>query len=217
MFVITYDEHGGLYDHVPPPADVPAPGGGRGLLGRILHAIWHRKTQSFDFTMLGPRVPTVIVSPHIPAGTLIAETHDHASVPATLRAIFAPTAQPLTKRDAWAATFHHALSLDNPRTDLLDLSQHVTTTAAAAAANAAAAETGAPTTAAATTKVGAEVIPTYYQDFLKQTEQVRKHLRAVGEPEIQNVTASSGGQSAAEVTAAFQEAAHRHRHTDTAG
>jgi phospholipase C len=217
MFVITYDEHGGLYDHVPPPADVPAPGGGRGLLGRILHAIWHRETQPFDFTMLGPRVPTVIVSPHIPAGTLIAETYDHASVPATLRAIFAPTAQPLTKRDAWAATFHHALSLDNPRTDLLDLSQHVTTTPAAATANAAAAETGAPTTAAATTKLGAEVIPTYYRDFLKQAERVRKHLRTVGEPEIQNVTPGSGGQSAAEVTAAFQEAAHRHRHTDTAG
>lgn len=215
ILVITYDEHGGLYDHVPPPVEVPAPGGGRGLLGRILHAIFRRKTQPFDFTMPGPRVPTVIVSPHIPAGTLLPEIYDHASVPATLRAIFAPTAEPLTNRDAWAATFHHALTLTEPRTRLPDLSSHAGISASVAAARAAAAETGRPTTATATTHVRADQIPSYYRDFIRQAEKVRKHLGAVDEPEIRNVTPSAGVQSAAEVTAAFQAAAHRHRHADT--
>jgi len=27
LFVITYDEHGGFFDHVPPPADCPSPDG----------------------------------------------------------------------------------------------------------------------------------------------------------------------------------------------
>ncbi|MGH3972200.1 MAG: alkaline phosphatase family protein [Pseudonocardiaceae bacterium] len=59
-----------------------------------------RKTRSFDFTMLGPRVPAVVVSPYIAAGTVDDTVRDHASVPATLRAVFAPDAAPLTRRDA---------------------------------------------------------------------------------------------------------------------
>lgn len=213
VFVITYDEHGGLYDHVPPPTDVPAPGGGRGILGRTLHAIWHRKTYPFDFTMLGPRVPTVIVSPRIPQGTLITQTHDHASVPATLRALFAPAAAPLTKRDAWAAPFHEVLSLDHPRTDLPDLSQHVTGRAVVGSESPPAG-TDAPSVARPDSNVTAEAVPGYYQDFVKQAELVRKRLAQVGEPEIEGVGSAREAQGAAAVTTAFQRAAHRHRHAD---
>jgi hypothetical protein len=77
--------------------------------------IWHRKTSAFDFTLLGPRVSAVVVSPCIPAGTVDTRIRDHASVPATVRAIFAPDAAPLTARDAWAAAFHSVLTLDRPR------------------------------------------------------------------------------------------------------
>ncbi len=57
LLVITYDEHGGLYDHVPPPGGATPPDATPGEFG-------------FDFTRFGPRVPAVLVSPLIPAGTV---------------------------------------------------------------------------------------------------------------------------------------------------
>jgi phospholipase C len=215
MFVITYDEHGGMYDHVPPPTDVPAPGGGRGLLGKILHALWHRRSHPFDFTMLGPRVPAVIVSPRIPRGTLIDEVHDHASVPATLRAIFAPDAPPLTERDAWSPIFHEALSLSEPRTDLPDLSAYVSRISPSAAAQTPSVATETPRSEVAAASAAPRKMPEYYQEFIKQADQVRRQLRVKGEPEMAQVSLGRPGiQRAAETTDAFQQAAHRHRHSD---
>jgi phospholipase C len=204
MLLITYDEHGGLYDHRPPPSGIPAPGGGRGPIGRILHGIWHRKVHRFDFTTLGPRVPAVIVSPLIDAGTVDHREHDHASVPATLRSLFAPDAKPLTLRDAWAPPFHDVAERQSPRTDLPDLSKYLPaapTPPAAAAATLA----GAP--------AGNAVIPAYYRDFIKQSDEVRKKLRRVGEPEVSAVVASAGIERAAQTSRAFEQAAHRHRHS----
>ena len=57
LLVITYDEHGGCYDHVPPPAGATPPDNDAGEF-------------EFDFTRFGVRVPTVLVSPLIPAGTV---------------------------------------------------------------------------------------------------------------------------------------------------
>lgn len=206
MLVITYDEHGGLYDHCPPPS-APSPGGGRGLLGRILHAIWHRKVHRFDFRRLGPRVPAVIVSPLIDAGTVDHRERDHASVPATLRALFAPHAKPLTRRDAWAPPFHDVAQRQSPRTDLPDLSAYL--------------PAGPPTSAAATAvpprgAAASDVMPgypAYYRDFIKQSDEVRKKLRRVKEPEMSAVVASAGIERAAQTSRAFEEAAHRHRHS----
>ena len=201
LLVITYDEHGGLYDHVPPPSGVPAPGDPPSRLARILRALWHRRAQAFDFTMLGPRVPAVIVSPLIPAGTVDHRVRDHASVPATVRALFAPDAAPLTARDAWSPAFHDLASLPEPRTDLPDLSPHIHTTAAVLP----------PTVTAATTLSGPLPTPTphHYQDFVRQAEAVRDHLATLNEPETPPPT---DPHLAAEVTLAFAKAAHRHRH-----
>ena len=201
LLLITYDEHGGLYDHVPPPTGVPAPAGGRSTLTRILHAISHRQVRRFGFTMLGPRVPAVIVSPLIEPGTLIHQVHDHASVPATLRALFAPRAAPLTRRDAWAPRFHEAATRDVPRTDLPDLSAYVPAAPAAAAA--------AP---AARKAVEEAQVPPYYRDFIDQADEVRKHLLTLGEPEMPANAAPAGVQRASQTTNAFNQAAHRHRH-----
>jgi phospholipase C len=205
LFVITYDEHGGLYDHVPPPTGVPTPGDSKSLVAKVMHAMLHRRTRPFDFTMLGPRVPAVIVSPTIPAGTLDVRTHDHASVPSTLRAIFAPDAEPLTARDAWSLPFHDLATLDEPRTDLPDLSDFIPTTAGAL-----------PPTVTDTTTVTGRVpteVPDYYQDFIKQADQVRQELEKVAEPEVDSLVAGkSDGQLGADVTLAFAKAAHRHRH-----
>jgi phospholipase C len=89
LLVITYDEHGGCYDHVVPPAAVP-PGGA--------------SPDGFDFGSYGVRVPAVLVSPWIPPKSIIRPPgptpFDHTSIIATLRKRF-PFA-PLTPRDAAA-------------------------------------------------------------------------------------------------------------------
>jgi hypothetical protein len=118
VFVVTYDEHGGTYDHCHPPATV-APGSG--------HDTWTRRLMrwltarnyplGFDFRRLGGRVPCVVVSPWIPRATLDEEVREHASIPATLRRLFAPKAKPLTRRDRHAPTLEHLLSLAAPRRD----------------------------------------------------------------------------------------------------
>jgi phospholipase C len=67
LLLITFDEHGGYYDHVAPPftAD-PRP----------------------EFRQLGFRVPTVVVGPTVRQGAVVSTPFEHASVAATLRARF---------------------------------------------------------------------------------------------------------------------------------
>ena len=125
ILLITYDEHGGAYDHVPPPTNVPPPVARPRLLNRLIRRLYHPISKPFDFRMLGVRVPAVVVSPYIAPGTISTEVRDHASVPSTLRALFAPTAKPLSARDGWAKPFHTLLTLATPRRDdLPDLSSH---------------------------------------------------------------------------------------------
>jgi phospholipase C len=63
LFVVTYDEHGGFYDHVPPPATV-AP---------------DDHTADYAFDRLGVRVPTILISPWIDA-QVIPTVFDHTSL-----------------------------------------------------------------------------------------------------------------------------------------
>ena len=107
LLIITYDEHGGCYDHVAPPWGATPPDDSAGEFG-------------FDFTRFGPRVPTVLVSPLIPAGSVHrvadgATPLDHTSILATLEHRFGLT--PLTRRDAAAPNIGGALRLTTPRTD----------------------------------------------------------------------------------------------------
>jgi len=57
LLIVTYDEHGGCYDHVLPPGNAVPPDDSAGEFG-------------FDFTRFGPRVPAVLVSPLIRAGAV---------------------------------------------------------------------------------------------------------------------------------------------------
>jgi phospholipase C len=106
MLVVTYDEHGGTYDHVLPPAATPP----------------DANTSQFAFDRYGVRVPAVIVSPFVPAGTVLHDLFDHTSIPATLAGLFTLPAF-LTARDAAANTFAGVASLTAARTSLPDLSQ----------------------------------------------------------------------------------------------
>ena len=108
LFIVTHDEHGGCFDHVPPPAAVP-PGG--------------PSPDGFAFDRLGVRVPVVIASPWIaPGGILRADrAFDHTSIIATLRALFG--LGPLTPRDAAAPSLLPFLTAgpDNPGPESLGI------------------------------------------------------------------------------------------------
>lgn len=126
LLLITYDEHGGLYDHVPPPCavapdDIISRGTtrrlgrfGRSLVERLKGV--RRPKADFDFRQLGVRVPAVLVSPWIEPGTVVTDRFDHASIPATLRTLFAPRLSSLTARDEAANTFHSIVT-ESPRSD----------------------------------------------------------------------------------------------------
>lgn len=106
LLVITWDEHGGFFDHVAPPETVH-PGDGVSDPDNDRYR--------FDFTRLGVRVPAVIVSPRIPRGTIDHTVYDHASIVKTLGRIF--KFGHLTERDAQANSFLHLLSLSDIRED----------------------------------------------------------------------------------------------------
>lgn len=108
LLVITYDEHGGCYDHVPPPgAKNPDPLNAPGQDG-------------FLFNRFGVRVPCVVVNPYIKRG-LIARPEgyvpfDHTSVIKTVQNCFKLQGH-LTERDKTAPDLSCVLTLDAPRTD----------------------------------------------------------------------------------------------------
>ncbi len=110
LLVITYDEHGGLFDHVKPPATVNP---GDKPPGSTL----------FNFERLGVRVPAVLVSPYIPPGTIINRVFDHTSFIATARKVFLGNSSTafLTERDRQANTFEDFLTLSSPRTDTVTI------------------------------------------------------------------------------------------------
>jgi len=72
----------------------------------------------FNFDRYGVRVPTVLISPYIPQGTVFrapgAVPCDHTSVIATLRKRFPALGPPLTDRDAAAPDLDAVLSLPSP-------------------------------------------------------------------------------------------------------
>jgi phospholipase C len=107
LFVISFDEHGGTYDHVAPTTTV-APDSHTGNLG-------------FDFTRLGVRVPTILVSRYVHAGTVFRSPDadcdlDHTSFIATMLkwAGIEPSSAGLGARVAVAPTFEDAVS-ETPR------------------------------------------------------------------------------------------------------
>jgi phospholipase C len=209
LLLLTYDEHGGFYDREAPPVGVPSPGTKQEWGTRLRHLFVRRKSAHFDFTMLGPRVPAVVISPYVPAGTVDDTVHDHSSVPKTLRQIFAADAHHLTARDEWAQPFHTVLSLTTPRrTDLPDLSRFVGSTAGQRRPGVE------PTSLPPVHRTGAAEGPfaQSYQAFLTQAEHVHRRLVRVGEVEAARPSrAVTPRERATETTQIFSAAAQRHR------
>ncbi len=103
VLIFTYDEHGGYYDHVAPPAAVPpddiapavAPSPG-------VRAAWNR---------YGLRVPGFVISPFARRNHVSHVTHDHTSVLRCIETKFNLGA--LTRRDANASNLLDCLDLHN--------------------------------------------------------------------------------------------------------
>jgi phospholipase C len=105
LLIVTWDEHGGFYDHVA-PGPAPAPGDEIVTPGEV-------NKFGFTFRQYGPRVPAVIVSPRVPQNLIDHRTYDHASIPATVEKVFSLPA--LTERDSRARDVIGLLSLAQPR------------------------------------------------------------------------------------------------------
>jgi hypothetical protein len=119
VFIVTYDEHGGFFDHVPPPKTVHPERLGsrrrsREMGRRLVSWFVDYRNRPFAFTQLGVRVPTVIVSPWVSEGAIDSTVYDHTSVVATIGRLWAPTATPLTRRDRFANDILHLLVDDHP-------------------------------------------------------------------------------------------------------
>ena len=103
LLVVTYDEHGGLFDHVTPPAATsPFPAGA---------------VNGFDYDVYGVRVPALFINPYVKPGVFRPPTgtvpFDHASLLATLRDQFnlSPSLSP--RVDA-APTFAGLINVGEP-------------------------------------------------------------------------------------------------------
>jgi phospholipase C len=101
ILVVNYDEHGGYYDHVPPPIAL-APDG--------IPPVLNPGESPFDgFRRYGFRVPSVVVGPYAKRDHVSSVVHDHTSVCAFLERKF--NLEAMTYRDANA----------NDLTDFIDL------------------------------------------------------------------------------------------------
>ena len=101
MLIITYDEHGGFYDHVAPPTAQRT-----GSTGRKF---------GFTFDQLGPRVPTIVISPRIPRNLVDHRTYEHSTIVATVIRLFG--LNDLTRRSSFSSDLKPLATLDEPRSD----------------------------------------------------------------------------------------------------
>lgn len=125
--LITYDEHGGIYDHVVPPACPPD--------GFVASPNDTGTGREFRFDRLGVRVPAILVSPWIPKGTVVSDrVFEHASIPATVTKFSLGDYDQRSPREKLAETFverndqpvdaqRNLLSLDVMRDDCPDFEE----------------------------------------------------------------------------------------------
>lgn len=105
VLIITYDEHGGFFDHVPPPmvrTDPPP------------NHKWQGEAESFE--SLGARVPAIIVSPFVSPGSVHPDVLDHTSVLKMLGTLFGEGSYSPAVDARPVGNVHDALdALDAPR------------------------------------------------------------------------------------------------------
>lgn len=115
LFIVTFDEHGGNYDHVSPPWGATPPWGPNEPGFPLEYG--------FPFDRFGVRVPALLISPWIEKETIFRSDtdvpFDHTSVLATLLKWNNIDADPqlMGYRTYNAPTFENVLTRSTPRTD----------------------------------------------------------------------------------------------------
>lgn len=106
LLIVTFDEHGGLYDHAHPPAAVPPVKG----------------VVNFDYSRYGVRVPAIFINPYIKPGSIFRSgsiyPYDHTSIISTLCTQFGLSG-PLTLRDQNAPTLKGIINSDTPSSNVV--------------------------------------------------------------------------------------------------
>lgn len=90
LLIVVFDEHGGYYDHVPPPATV-SPDGIPGRLDKPYLV-------EFNFERLGLRVPCILISPWFEAA-VDSTVYSHSTIPGSVIEAFDLPGGFLTDRD----------------------------------------------------------------------------------------------------------------------
>ncbi|MGH1388065.1 alkaline phosphatase family protein [Kordia sp.] len=107
LLVINYDEHGGCYDHITPPE------------GAVPPSPTTQNKNGFKFDRFGVRVPCILISPWIEAGTVYRTKGevplDHTSLLKTIEVLF--DLPSLTARDAAASDVLDVLTREEARKD----------------------------------------------------------------------------------------------------
>jgi phospholipase C len=110
VMIITYDEHGGFYDHVEPITVTAKPPKGA-------------KWQSGQFNTTGIRVPAVIASPLVQAGGVYSQPLDHTSILQFVASVFGKKDEVYSDevdqlRKEGIGNVADALDSDTPRTKI---------------------------------------------------------------------------------------------------
>jgi len=106
LLLVVWDEHGGIFDHAPPPP--------------VAHPDGFTSTAPvFSFDHYGVRVPAIAISPYIQNGTVDHRLYEHASIPATVTTQFIgdPKTNAPYAREQWANDLLALLELEAPRDD----------------------------------------------------------------------------------------------------
>jgi phospholipase C len=105
LLVVTYDEHGGFFDHVAPPGTA-----------RSEHPDPVPLVHPAGPTLYGPRVPTFAIGAFVRPGSVDHTLYDHTSIIATiLRRFVGEFPAELGPRPALANHLGHVLELDEPQ------------------------------------------------------------------------------------------------------
>ena len=108
LFIVTFDEHGGFADHVPPPKNVPA-----GDSITYTETAQDGQPFTFDFSRLGVRVPTYLISPWVGKSVIEHEgknngkVYTHTSILKFLANLW--DLDTLTPRVGFSSTFEHLI------------------------------------------------------------------------------------------------------------
>lgn len=104
LLIVVFDEHGGYFDHVPPPATVSPDG----IPGRTDKPY----LVPFDFKRLGLRVPAILISPWFQPG-VDSTVYSHASIPGSIIDALQLPGGFLTERDKSAAKLTQKYLIDD--------------------------------------------------------------------------------------------------------